>query len=159
LAGEQPLSRNAPAFDRRQSHIIASARPAAALLIVALVLSGCGMGGFSLEKAEVDPSIVTGSIAADPGKPAPDLAADEATIRDAVSSADVEVLAGTPVPWANAATGSRGAITGLAEYQDGSELCRRFSVSRERYDGVAMYRGKACLVSQGKWKLTDFEAL
>jgi surface antigen len=107
----------------------------------------------------VDRSLITGSVAADPGTPAPDLAADQVTIRDAVSSADVETLAGKPVPWANAVTGSRGAITGLSEYKDGGEPCRSFSVSRERYDGVAMYQGQACLVSKGAWKLTDFKVL
>jgi hypothetical protein len=153
------LSRTAPVFDRRQSHIIASARPAAALLIAAVALSGCGMGGFSLEKAEVDRSIVTGSIASGPDQVAPDLAADKATIRDAVSSADVAMLAGGAVPWANATTGSRGSISGLSENDDGSEPCRRFSTSRERYDGVTMYKGEACLVSPGFWTFTEFKPL
>ncbi|MBL0967107.1 MAG: M20/M25/M40 family metallo-hydrolase, partial [Blastomonas sp.] len=39
---------------------------------------------------------------------------------------------------ANADTGSRGAIQALAEVRQGKDLCRTFTASRERFDGVAL---------------------
>jgi len=107
------LSRIAQAFDSRQWSVIASASVNAAIMRVAIVatalpLAACGAGGFSLEKAEVDRSLLTSS-APDPTAPLDqDRASDQTTIRNAVSSADIEELAGQAVPWANSGTGSRG---------------------------------------------------
>lgn len=127
-----------------------------------LSLAGCGAGGFSLEKAEVDRSIITGSVATNTAPAAPDagMASDQATIRNAASSADVQGLAGQGVPWANAQTGSRGTITALAETGDASKgPCRQFDVSRESYDGVAMFKGSICMSRAGAWQMQDFKAL
>lgn len=127
-----------------------------------LALAGCGAGGFSLEKAEVDRSIVTGSISktATPDTADAGMASDRETIRNAASSADVQGLAGQPVPWANSATGSRGAITQMAEIGDAATgRCRRFDVSRESYDGVTMYKGSVCMTGAGTWQMQDFKAL
>jgi hypothetical protein len=68
-------------------------------------------------------------------------------------------LGGAPVPWANAGTGSRGTITGLTEYKDEGPLCRRFTTSRESFDGVALYRGEVCMVAPGAWRMESFAAL
>ena len=124
-----------------------------------LVLAGCGVGGFSLEKAEVDHTLVTSSVTPDPATGSAGIEADQATIRNAVSSADVEQLAGKEIAWANADTGARGAITRLAEVKQDGRLCRSFAVSRESFDGVAMFEGEACLVGQGVWRLEAFKAL
>jgi len=45
--------------------------------------------------------------------------------------------------------------------QSGSKgaLCRAFEVSRERFDGVAMFRGQACMSEAGDWRLDNFSAL
>ena len=125
-----------------------------------LVLAGCGVGGFSLGKADVDPSILTSNVpsantdvAADAG-----LAADQMTIRNAASAADLEELGGRPLMWANADTGSRGAISGIAETRAGGELCRAFSATRESFDGVVLYQGRICLVGAGAWRLDAFKA-
>ena len=128
-------------------------------MAAALPLAACGAGGFSLEKAEVDRSILTSS-APDPTAPLDqDRASDQTTIRNAVSSADIEQLAGQAVPWANSGTGSRGSITELVEVRDKGQTCRRFTASRESFDGVAMFEGELCLASAGGWRMQDFKAL
>ncbi|UVK38290.1 hypothetical protein LHFGNBLO_005439 [Mesorhizobium sp. AR10] len=153
------MSRIAQAFDSRQWGVIASASARAAIVAAALPLAACGAGGFSLEKAEVDRSILT-STAPDPTAPLDqDRASDQTTIRNAVSSADIEQLAGQAVPWANSGTGSRGSITELVELKDNGQTCRRFTASRESFDGVALFKGEVCLAGAGAWRVQDFKAL
>ncbi len=120
------------------------------------VLCGCGAGGFSLEQADVDKSIVTSSVASPAVPDDATLAADQATIRNAVSSADVETLAGKELPWANAETGSRGTILKLAEDKMTGRLCRRFTTTRESFDGVTLFSGEACMVGTGTWRIENF---
>ncbi len=125
-----------------------------------LSLAGCGMGGFSLDKAEIDRSIITGNVpSADTGT-ATDagFAADQMTIRNAASAADLRELGGQPVMWANADTGSRGSISGIAETRTRGELCRAFSTTRESFDGVTLYQGRICMVGAGAWRLDEFKA-
>ncbi len=153
------MSRIAQAFDSRQWSVIASASARAAILAAALPLAACGAGGFSLEKAEVDRSIVTSSAPEATSPLDQDRASDQATIRNAVSSADIERLGGQAVPWANSDTGSRGSITELAEVKDKGQLCRRFTASRESFDGVSLYRGQVCLAGAGAWRMQEFKAL
>ncbi|PBC02011.1 RT0821/Lpp0805 family surface protein [Mesorhizobium sp. WSM3860] len=154
------MSRIAQAFDSGQWSVIASASAKAALLTLALPLAACGAGGFSLEKAEVDRSIITSSAPSSPAMPATsDNDSDQTTIGNAVSSADVQELGGQAVPWANAGTGSRGSITELVELKDGDLTCRRFNATRESFDGVAMYQGELCMASAGGWRMQEFKAL
>ncbi len=129
------------------------------MLAALLILSACGAGGFTLEKAELDRSIVTGSVTSAPDAGDTDMASDQVTIRNAVSSVDLEELGGKPLPWANSDTGSRGAITGVAQSGGKGRFCRTFDVSRERFDGVAMFKGTACMVPAGDWRLESFAAL
>ncbi len=133
--------------------------PAAALLCAAALLSACGSGGFSLEKAEVDRTFYTSNVPAPRTTVEVERVSDEATIRNAVTSADVETLAGAPLPWANAETGARGQVTGIVETRGKGSLCRSFSATRESFDGVGMYRGEACMVASGAWRMQSFAAL
>lgn len=132
-------------------------------LAMAAMLAGCGMRGFSIEDAVPDRALVTGGIAKQSqGLPAdPVFASDEDTIRNAVSSAIVEQAgengAGNGVGWANASTGSRGAISQIIEERDGPRICRRFTASRESFDGVHLYRGETCLGSARIWTMTAFD--
>ncbi|TIT46848.1 MAG: hypothetical protein E5W72_21375 [Mesorhizobium sp.] len=130
-----------------------------AMVLVALQLAGCGAGGFSLEQAEVDRTILTSSTPASASPIDQDRASDQTTIRNAVSSADIQELGGQAVPWANSDTGSRGSITELAESRDNGQLCRRFTASRESFDGVALFKGEVCLAGAGAWRMQDFKAL
>lgn len=131
-----------------------------AVLLATTLLGGCAAGGFSLDKAETDPTILTGAVS-DTGPAAVDLdqLSDETTVRNAVSSADIELMKGVPIPWANAETGARGTISSLVEEKVAGRLCRRFTTSRERFDGVALYRGEACMVAPGAWTINNFSAL
>ncbi|BAB53554.1 hypothetical protein HKB47_24850 [Mesorhizobium japonicum] len=153
------LSRIAQAFDSRQWGVIASASAKAAIVAAALPLAACGAGGFSLEKAEVDRSILTSSTSSSPMPADSERDSDQTTIGNAVSSADIEQLGGQAVPWANTGTGSRGSITELAELKDRGQTCRRFKASRESFDGVAMFEGELCLASAGGWRMQGFKAL
>ena len=148
------------AFDSRQRSVIASASVKVVLGMLALPLAACGAGGFSLEKAEVDRSIITSSAPTAPAAPATaDKDSDQTTIGNAVSSADIKELSGQAVPWANAGTGSRGAITELVELKDSGLTCRRFTATRESFDGVALYKGQLCLAGAGGWRMQEFKAL
>jgi len=153
------LLRIAQAFDSRQWSVIASASAKAAIVMVALPLAACGAGGFSLEKAEVDRSILTSSTPASATPTDQDRDSDQTTIGNAVSSADIEELGGQAVPWANAGTGSRGSITELVELKDTGQTCRRFTASRESFDGVLLFKGELCMAGAGGWHMQDFKAL
>jgi hypothetical protein len=145
-----------------QASAAAKGTRAPGLLVLALlapVLGGCMGARADIDDIAADPTILTGSVN-DPARTVSvDQVSDEATIRNAVSSADLEVMGGTPLPWANAETGSRGAIQALAEVRKGPDLCRSFTASRESFDGVAMYRGQACMVGPGAWRMEEFRPL
>ncbi len=143
----------------RPGRLFASACFRLAVLGAPLLLAACGAGGFTLDKMDVDRSIVTGSVTSAPSPQDPDMASDQSTIRNAVSSVDVEELGGKPVPWANSETGSRGSVTNLVQTGEKGSYCRAFSVSRERFDGVSMYKGQACMSDAGDWRLDNFTAL
>ncbi len=132
---------------------------AVAVLGVALLASGCAGGGFSLAKAEVDPTILTGSVSPQGTAAKGDDQSDQLTIRNAVSAADLEGLKGGSVPWANPQTGARGAISNLVEEKEGSSLCRSFTTSRERFDGVGVFKGEVCMVAPGAWAVQAFQPL
>ena len=136
-----------------------SARSIAAVLFASAMLSGCGTGGFSLEKAEVDRTFYTSNVSAPRTPVEMERLSDEATIRNAVTSADVEMLSGARLPWANAETGSRGLISGIVETRGKGTLCRAFSATRESFDGVGMFKGEACMVASGAWRMQSFDAL
>ncbi|WP_062227487.1 RT0821/Lpp0805 family surface protein [Aureimonas frigidaquae] len=134
----------------------------APLAVAALCLGGCTLSGGGLEDM-VDRSIVTNSIApgAVPPTPAaspvadPDRLSDGRTVRNAVSAASI-ANGVSPLPWANAETGASGTITAISERRDGPIVCRSFTTSRQRFDGVAMYDGEACSAGAGEWILTRF---
>jgi surface antigen len=127
------------------------------LLSASLALSACGSGGFGMRQAEIDMTVLTGDIQA-PGSDA-GRTSDEATVRNAVSSADVELLSGEPLRWANPETGARGSITGLTESTRAGRLCRDFVTTHENYDGVRLFRGEACMLSAGAWLMQAFQPL
>ena len=116
------------------------------------------MTGNSMDKAATDPSLVTNSVP-DSSAANPDQISDEATIRNAVSSANLGVLGAKPLAWANQDTGSSGAVSEIAEARENGQLCRRFKTSRESFEGIALFAGKACLEDSGEWAMSGFGAL
>ncbi|MGE0501588.1 MAG: RT0821/Lpp0805 family surface protein [Rhizobiaceae bacterium] len=136
-------------------------RAARILLVVLSVaaLASCASGGLDLSSQAVDDTIKTASIppiaarAADGAR-----LSDEATIHNAVTSADIDAFESKGLSWANADTGSRGAITGLTERKRGKGVCRRFNASRESFDGVALFQGETCLGGAG-WQVLSFDEI
>jgi hypothetical protein len=124
-----------------------------------LALCGCGAGGFSLEQADIDRSVVTSSVSAPSSGSESDITADQTTIRNAVSSADIEEQAGRPLAWANPETGARGTITEMAETKQKGRLCRSFGGSRESFDGVSLFTGQACMAGPDLWRIEAFKVL
>lgn len=134
------------------------ARVPARCLLVALLgsLAACTSGGTDLASGlDTTP---TGQVAS-AAPVAPEQLSDQTTVRNAVSSADISGLGSQPLAWANPETGSRGAITAVDEQRQNGQLCRKFTTSRESFDGVAMYQGEACMAQAGVWKLLDFKQL
>lgn len=127
--------------------------PGLAAILLCLMAGGCSMS--ALGGGGVDDSLSTASVTAT--APAdPDRNSDEATIRNAVSSADLDTVGAQPLAWANAGTGARGAISRVVETKEAGTVCRKFTTTRERFDGVGLFSGKACMVSPGAWQLTAF---
>lgn len=125
----------------------------------ALPLGACASGNLGVSGADIDQATQTGSTpAAQPADPVRN--ADEAIIRNAVSAADPELTKVQPLAWANADTGSRGAISDMMEKkEENGLLCRQFKASRESFDGVALFSGDACKGDQGAWYMRSFKPL
>ncbi len=123
-----------------------------------LVLSACaGRGG--IETLAADPTLVTGSAQV-AGATDETTMSDEKTIRDAVSSANIESLGANPLAWANSYTGSRGTVTALSEHKlDDGRVCRKFSTTRESFDGVGVYNGETCTATANNWFMRAFSRL
>ena len=123
-------------------------------LCASALLSACGSGGFSLEKAEVDRTFYTGDVDAPRTSSEVERLSDEATIRNAVTSADIETLNGAPLPWANAETGARGQVTGIAENQGQGHALPQLQARRAKASTASrMFKGEACMVSSGAWRM------
>jgi hypothetical protein len=131
----------------------------AAAIAMTVVLAGCmGMGddlaGFNGADKKLTTSAVQNNYTA-----TPDSVSDEATVRNAVSSADISKPGPLTIPWANTSTGSAGVITSIGEENNGSYVCRKFLTTRHSYRGIANFEGKACLVGSGEWELIAFKEI
>lgn len=123
-----------------------------------LLLSACA-GGPDLDRLAADTTITTGSISSPQAPALPEeLDSDRLAMRNSVSAADISRMEEDGIAWANPATGSRGTVTGISEYKEQGMLCRRFSATRESYDGVRIFRGEICLGPAGRWAMLDFGA-
>jgi surface antigen len=119
-------------------------------------LGGCvGSGMDTLSSAKVDRSLSTGTVPTAPVTT--DSVSDETTVRNAVTSADLNKLNGQPVPWANASTGSAGVIDTIVENNASGQVCRQFRTTRHSYEGIANFFGKTCLLNDGEWQLLSFQ--
>lgn len=79
------------------------------------------------------------------------------TVRNAVTSADVTRIAGNPIPWANASTGSAGVITTVEDMTDNGTHCRQFRTTRHSFMGIGKFMGRTCMESDGNWQLLSFQ--
>jgi len=139
-----------------QKALVAAVAKFAAAAVVPLMLSGCM--GFGMDAT--DAKMTTNSVD-NPATRAPaDTVSDEATIRNAVSSADLSRMnQSVSIPWANTTTGSAGVISSIREENNGSYVCRTFITTRHSYRGISNYGGKACLVGSGEWQVVAFKEL
>ncbi|MBB4104348.1 RT0821/Lpp0805 family surface protein [Allorhizobium borbori] len=122
-----------------------------AVLPLCVALSGCM--SFDLFSSRADSSLTTSSVAP---KKSTEAISDEVTVRNAVTSADLEKLAGASLPWANASTGSAGVVASINESRANGAVCRSFVTTRHAYDGIANFMGDTCLDTSGEWKLIRF---
>lgn len=139
--------------------MVMTLRPLAPAFACALVVAGCGSRGVTLDDIAKDTSIITGSVSPS-AKPKDDTEiSDATTIRNVVSALDLDAGAPTLLAWANAETGSRGALSDISEHSESGTRCRRFEATRESFDGIAIYQGESCLASGGIWAMTAFDRL
>ncbi|RST79953.1 hypothetical protein EJC49_24850 [Aquibium carbonis] len=127
------------------------------MLGLVLAASGCTARSPSLNSLGFD-SIKTGSVSGKAVAPDAERMSDETTIRNAVSSANLDGVSNGRLAWANSQTGSRGEVFGVVEYMDETRLCRRFRVSRESFQGISLYRGEVCMSIAGEWWVRTFES-
>lgn len=126
-----------------------------ALGLVALSTASCTSSLDLLGSAsKVDRSLSTGTVQ---NQQSESTLSDEATVRNAVTSADLSKIGDTPLPWANTATGSAGVVSTIREARNEGHVCRDFTTTRHAYDGIAMFSGQACLTNRGDWLLTAFD--
>ena len=139
--------------NRQTKGLLLSVVKLAAAGAMATLLTSCvSLDLFGGEK--VDRSLSTASV---PAQAAAPTLSDDATIRNAVTSADLMKVADAPVPWANAATGSAGVVTAIREDRSTGFVCRNFNTTRHSFEGVSSYSGQACLSETGEWLMTRFE--
>lgn len=121
---------------------------------LALPLSSCTSTVDPLSRPEGNRSTTTGSTLATRSKMS---LSDETLVGNAVSTADLSVLAGSAVPWANTATGSAGVVEAIREESAQGRTCRAFRTTRHSYDGIAVFAGQTCTTGGGNWVLTAFD--
>ena len=139
--------------NRQTKGLLLSVVKLAAAGAMATLLTSCvSLDLFGGEK--VDRSLSTASV---PAQAAAPTLSDDATIRNAVTSADLMKVADAPVPWANAATGSAGVVTAIREDRSTGFVCRNFNTTRHSFEGVSSYSGQACLSETGEWLMTRFD--
>lgn len=129
-----------------------------ALLIVAGLASGCALTGNDGAKNGVDMTLTTSSVpVAEPQDD--DFISDRLTIQNAVSSADLDNLAGSDLSWKNARTGSTGVVTAITETVSEGVQCRRFQTTRTSYSGIGIHSGEICTGTDGQWWTRRFDTI
>ncbi|WP_424550298.1 RT0821/Lpp0805 family surface protein [Shinella sp.] len=126
----------------------------AAAMICGAVLSGCMSGLDMFSDSNVDKTVRTNTVT----NGNTERLTDEITVRNAVSSADILRTGGSPIPWANSASGSAGVISSIAENHDNNgRTCRDFVTTKHSYQGIANFSGRTCLGNSGEWLLLAFD--
>ncbi|AQS42292.1 MAG: Hypothetical protein BHV28_16140 [Candidatus Tokpelaia hoelldobleri] len=128
------------------------------LVVLGLSIQGCVVSGNQNQARQADRSLVTSAVTADKGNIDDALPpADQQVIRDFVAKAGKNQ--GNVLVWTSQETGNRGTISALADLQENGHACRTFQTTRESYDGVLLFSGKACNISGNVWTMTDLKAL
>ncbi len=125
----------------------------------ALALAGCA-GGVGLDRLAADRSLVTGSVAAAAAAPRNAEASDKAAIGDTVAVMAVRRHArrhAFPGPTSTPARPGRSPRS--SDRAEDGGLCRRFTATRESFEGASSYRGEACRDASGPWSLESLDKL
>lgn len=113
----------------RTKRFLASVVEVSATACMLAMLTSCvSLDLFGGEK--VDKSLSTASV---PNQQTTQTVSDDATIRNAVTSADLAKVSDSPLPWANAATGSAGVVTAIREDRSTGFVCRNFDTTRHSF--------------------------
>ncbi|WP_411033158.1 RT0821/Lpp0805 family surface protein [Shinella sp. BYT-45] len=129
-------------------------RGLAAAMMSGVVLSGCMSGLDLFSDSNVDKTVRTSTVP----NGGTERLSDEITVRNAVSSADLARTGGSPIPWANSASGSAGVISSIAENRDNAgRTCRDFVTTKHSYQGIASFTGRTCMGNSGEWLLLAFD--
>lgn len=128
------------------------------LLLAAGLSGGCTLKTTSLSQQPVDITLTTSSVRAAEPQDA-DLASDRLTIQNAVSSANIDNLAGADLSWKNTRTGSAGVVTSITETVTEQVTCRRFQTTRTSYSGIGIHEGEVCTGTDGMWWTRRFDEI
>lgn len=128
------------------------------VLLLALSVAACGVGGVSLDSSEygkiasADP-LVTGTVV-DDGVTDVD-PQDWKTVQDAISTSFSTLEDGGTAQWNNENTGSNGSIVPepITTNAQG-EICRPFQTTLDTISGVENFDGYACKQRNGSWRIT-----
>jgi hypothetical protein len=151
VSGSKMVNVIAKSNSRTKSFLSSVVDLSTAALVLVMLTSCVSLDLFGGEK--VDRSLSTASV---PNQQNTQTVSDDATIRNAVTSADLAKISDSPLPWANAATGSAGVVTAIREDRSTGFVCRNFNTTRHSFEGIASYSGQACLSETGEWLMTSF---
>jgi len=127
------------------------AATAAALAFAAL--AGCAIREGDSALAGLD-STMTASISGDSaGSIAAAIAPDSSSVL-----ARLENMRGSSGDWSNMATGTSGTISAVEQTAQRGKICRSFQTTRQSYDGIGLYQGKACKYKTDPWRLVYLTA-
>jgi len=128
------------------------------LALLCFSIQACVVSGNQNQTRQTDHSLITSAVTAAKGNIDDVLPpADQRVIRDFVAKAGKNHTGG--LTWVSQETGNRGTISALADLQENGHTCRTFQTTRESYDGVLLFSGKACNISDNIWTITNLKAL
>jgi len=126
-------------------------RKGVCLAILSLLAQSCASGNV----VTVDTAVKTASVPQVPSVFADEEAASDGKAILSALSAD----ASDGLQWENPENGARGTITALGDEVEDGRNCLAFTTTRENFDGVGLYQGKACEDSAGVLRMREFRLL
>lgn len=119
-----------------------------AVAVLVTCLHGCG-SGMQVLSSGIDSVLTTGST-------------PSARVTDPNGPAILMALTQNPEPgveWENAEEGARGKISSVDRKDENGVQCLSFQSTRESFDGIHLYEGKACQTSRGVMALRSLTKL
>ncbi|WP_265515824.1 RT0821/Lpp0805 family surface protein [Nitratireductor luteus] len=120
------------------------------LFVLIAVLQGCASA--PQEVLAPDTTLITASI-----QEARPLLSDPLLAEDAPSIVSALALGSSGKAWQNGTTGAHGEIVSAFAANETGRSCIAFTTTRESFDGVGLYDGKACEDAAGALRLVRLE--